>query len=72
MTNRCWMCQWVVRNNYYSENEWEYTCSDCYEESKRDKTNDYYGEVQRAKRKAKRLDEESKVMWSYEEIMEEF
>jgi hypothetical protein len=67
--NHCWICEWRIRVNYVTDEEWNYTCNDCYEESIRDKTNDFYWLVQRNKRKAEKLDRESKEMWTYEEIM---
>lgn len=69
--NTCSLCEWQIKVNYVTDEDWTYTCNDCHEESIRDKSNDYYGIIQRNKRKAEKLNKESLEMWNYEEIMKE-
>lgn len=72
MSNLCTHCQRLIRVNYVTDEDWNYTCNDCYQEEIRDKTNDFYWIVQRNKRKAEKLDKESKEMGTYNSIMKEF
>jgi len=51
----CWICEWKIKVNYVTDEDWNYTCNDCYEESIRDKSNDYFWKEQREKRKKEQL-----------------